>query len=55
MIKKLIANIYSQGSPNDSEEFQEIVKSLENQGYEIAWQTYPTNAAIIKEVQNEEV
>ena len=53
MIKKIIANIYLQGSQEDAAEFQAIIKSLEDQGYEIAWQNYPTNAAIIKEVQNE--
>lgn len=49
-MKKIIANIYSQGPQEDSGEFKEIISILENAGYEIAWQTYPTNAAIIKEV-----
>lgn len=52
-MKKIVANIYSQGSQEDTTEFKKIITLLETQGYEIAWQNYPTNAAIIKEIQDE--
>lgn len=52
-MKQIIANIYSQNQ-NTQEDFKEILKLLEAQGYELAYQNYPTNVSIIAEIQNEE-
>ena len=52
-MKQIIANIYSQNQ-DTQENFKEILKLLEDQGYELAYQTYPTNVSIIAEIQNGE-
>ena len=52
-MKQIIANIYSQNQ-NTQEAFEEILHLLEEHGYELAWQTYPTNVSVIKEIQNGE-
>ena len=52
-MKKIIANVYTQGPQEDTTEFEKIISLLESEGYEIAWSNYPTNAVIIEEIQNE--
>ena len=45
---KVFGHIYS----DNSEDFRQLVNVLEQAGYEVAYD-YPTNATIIKEVEDE--
>lgn len=54
MIKQIVADVYSQGNVQNESEFKNIIKCLENAGYEIIWNNYPTNAAIVKNTEVEE-
>ena len=46
-MKMSIATIYTQSASQDG--IKEITSFLENAGYEIVWDRYPTNAIIVKE------
>ena len=45
---KVFGHIYS----DNAEDFNTLITALEKEGYEVAYD-YPTNATIIKEVENE--